>query len=74
MSCNIIFYYFVFQIKKSETINSRKVFYELTINQHITEYIKSLIDFMNNFVISVKNNEVIYINKFAYNFCYFISQ
>ena len=72
MSCNIIFYYFAFQIKKSETINSREVFYELTINQHITEYIKNLIDFMNNFVISIKNKEVIYINKFAYN--YFIKK
>ena len=65
---NLLFHFFIFQIKKSETENKRDSFFDYTMNQNITEYVKNLINYLNTFVISFKNNQLIYMNNYAINF------
>jgi len=65
---NIIYYYIFNLLKKSEIIYERNSFFESFKNNHYIEYIQTLVNVLNTMIISIKNEEVLFINDFALNY------
>ena len=65
---NLIYYVVTFLYKKYEFSNLKKKFFENYKNENFIEYIKHLINNLNTIVISVKNEEVLFINDFGTNY------
>ena len=55
-------------IKILDYKNKKKVFYEDHKNENYADYIQKLVEFLNNMVIEVKHNEVLFMNNFTRNF------
>ena len=62
---NFVYFLVNYLIKKFDFLDKKEIFLEYYKNHLYTEYIKQLIDVLNTMVISVKKNEVLFMNKFA---------
>ena len=67
-SLNFLYYIPSFFIKKNEFFNEKKKFFELYKNEQYIEYISQLINVLNTMIISVKKQEVLFMNNFAINY------
>ena len=65
---NIVYYILTIFNKKFDTLNKRKVFFESFKNEEYIEYINQLINALNTIVISVQNNDVLFMNNFAISY------
>ena len=60
--------YCIFLIKKSEIISKKKMFLKNYNNQIQIEYITKLVDVLNTMLVSIKNNEILYLNQYGIEF------
>ena len=65
---NLVYYFVTSLIKRYELSNRKESFYEHHKNEHYIEYIKQLIDVLNTMVISIKKDDVLFMNNLANNF------
>ncbi len=65
---NYLFHYLTFLIKKNEISTKKEMFFEYFKNKNYTIYINQLVDMMNTMIISIKNNQVLFMNKHASNY------
>ena len=65
---NILYSLFSFFYKKYDLINKKKIFFEGFKNEQYMEYINQLLNVLSTIVISVKNKEVLFMNKFSINY------
>jgi signal transduction histidine kinase len=64
----LIYYFSTYLLKKEEYLNRKLIFLESLKNQTYVEYTKNLIDDINNMIISIKNDQVVFYNNYTDNF------
>jgi signal transduction histidine kinase len=65
---NILYYYATFLLKKSEYLYEKQLFLESKNNENYTEYTNNLINNLNTFIISIHNDNILFINHSANKF------
>jgi signal transduction histidine kinase len=65
---SFIFEYCIYVIKKNQVTSSKYMFHKNYMNESHIEFITNLVDVLNTMVISIRNNEVLYVNKYGIDF------
>jgi len=65
---NFIFEYCIYLIKKNGVTSKKSMFYKNYWTESQIQFITNLVDVLNTMVISIRKNEVLYINKYGIDF------